>query len=126
MTGDDVLNAVACSMQSLLRVEDLVARYGGDEFSAILGGCELEQATVVAERMRRHVMALRLPGGATVSIGLAVVDVTRADAIMHALEAADHALYQSKGRGRNRVSVAEEEDKEPEMPSVRIEASSRV
>ncbi len=86
----------------------------------------MAQAEAAAERLRRHVMALRLPGGATISIGLAVVDVTRSDAIMHALEAADHALYQSKGRGRNRVSVAAEEAHVPEAPSVRIEASSRV
>lgn len=106
--GDERLCSVARVLANCARRDgDLVARYGGEEFAAILPGMEPHEAIAVAERMRSSIEELGLVGGGsgvvTVSIGLACAQVLDADE--HALiAAADHALYEAKREGRNRVA----------------------
>nr|WP_315195753.1 diguanylate cyclase [uncultured Aquabacterium sp.] len=117
LQGDACLKAVAQALQRhLRRPEDLVARFGGEEFMAVLPDCSLAEAREVAERIREGVERLRLPhGGAagvahvTLSIGVASARPMDADAHRdeaHLIAAADAALYEAKARGRNRVSEA--------------------
>ncbi len=110
--GDHVLARVAQALQDSLRVEDLLARIGGEEFLAILPDADLAQIRVVAERLRAAVEALRvpLPGSdtpltVTLSLGVAMLE-DRDDAAVDALHRVDRALYCAKDDGRNRVRLA--------------------
>ncbi len=99
--GDDKLREVAQALQSVVRREDLVARYGGDEFIVVAPHSSRDDARVLAERLRSAAQS----SGASVSIGLAVYpeDAEQHDAL---IEAADAALYRAKEAGRNCVREA--------------------
>lgn len=110
--GDACLQAVAATLKRRLRrPTDLVGRYGGEEFIAVLTDTPLATAQAVAERIRKGIEGLnRLHSGSsthaivTVSIGVACMRPAAPHASATQLvSAADEALYQAKQRGRNRV-----------------------
>jgi len=110
LRGSFLLKQIAARFVSQVRSFDLIAKYGGDEFTAILPQTETEGALVVAERMRQsveqHDFPLASAGTITVSIGVATFPDHAGDA--HALiMASDRALYQAKRLGRNRTQVWE-------------------
>jgi len=102
--GDVVLREIA----SVLRIDsgDRVFRIGGEEFAVILAGCQLKDATRVAERLCRQVSSLEVLENqqqVTVSAGVAWAgDPTEHEATFRR---ADQALYHAKANGRNRVSL---------------------
>lgn len=106
--GDEVLKIIGQAVTSAVRKNDMVFRYGGDEFAVILQTDAQDMTLVVAERIRESVR--RLADGMTtfrkvsVSIGIAVLDKDCASKKLF-LEAADRALYQSKKQGKNRVTL---------------------
>ena len=105
--GDRVLKGVAGQLQAVLRSGDLPARFGGEEFIAVLPGADAAQATRVAERLRRAIEEASWPGRpVTASLGVATLGPATSDAAS-LVAAADRALYDSKARGRNRVTYAE-------------------
>ena len=109
--GDAVLAEVAQRMRDSVREVDVVARYGGEEFLMVLPSTPYEGAVVVAERVCRSVRALKVPHGGkeygvTVSAGVAIYPSDKVSTRDELLKAADRALYQAKGQGRDRVSVA--------------------
>jgi diguanylate cyclase (GGDEF)-like protein len=106
-TGDEVLARVGRLLRATARNIDLPARFGGEEFAVLLYDSQLPGALAFAERFRAHLreLAVPAPGGRTVqvtaSVGVAVgTDLVDADALV---EAADRALYQAKGEGRDRM-----------------------
>jgi diguanylate cyclase (GGDEF)-like protein len=110
--GDTVLRQVARAMEDVLRTEDLLGRYGGDEFMAVLPGTDKTGAQDAAERLRRaveevdfgtDVAALLEPRSLTISVGVAAFEASVKDAA-ELVRRADDALYRSKEGGRNRVS----------------------
>ena len=108
--GDDCLRLVAQALVSCAtRPLDLVARYGGEEFVAVLGGANIHDALVVAERMRGAVQDLRIdhPGSShsvvTVSVGIASMTPQDGQDSESVVKAADEALYYAKAAGRNCV-----------------------
>jgi diguanylate cyclase (GGDEF)-like protein len=107
--GDQALAAVGETLLRCVRAEDVVCRYGGEEFALILPECSLRQATVRAEEICRRIRENRAqpdqPGVLTVSIGVAAFDETT-DRVDLLLKFADDALYQAKGAGRDRVVAA--------------------
>jgi diguanylate cyclase (GGDEF)-like protein/PAS domain S-box-containing protein len=108
--GDRVLQAIAQTMQSLLRKVDVPCRYGGEEFLGILPGTTLSGAIIVAERLRHSVELLEVDGlNVTISIGVAAFPELDADTRDAFIEAADQALYQAKRAGRNQVVAAHRE-----------------
>jgi len=104
--GDQVLAAFATVATHSVRVEDLVGRYGGEEFCILLPGAALPSALAIAERVRSEV-AMRplgnLPRITTVSIGVAVCSAGDEVSLDAAIARADEALYRAKNEGRNRV-----------------------
>jgi diguanylate cyclase (GGDEF)-like protein len=108
--GDRVLAMFAEAARKSMRGSDLIGRFGGDEFAAMLLETNREKAIEVAERIRATFsqMTQDVDGhqvSATVSIGL-VHCLERTLDIPELLTQADHALYCAKERGRNRVEVA--------------------
>ncbi|MFO0557670.1 MAG: GGDEF domain-containing protein [Polyangiales bacterium] len=107
--GDAVLRAIGGYLKRAMRVEDLVARFGGEEFVIVLRGVEREGVLIAAERVRAGIEALWIEHdgrdlAVTASIGVATLSATRDYASVEALlTAADDALYRAKELGRNRV-----------------------
>ena len=111
IAGDRVLVAVAGVLREYLRPTDLVARFGGDEFAALLPDLQLKQARQTAERIRQQVAGLApssLTTAITVSIGIA--DRTAKDDVATLVQRADAAMYDAKEAGRHRVAVCSQLD----------------
>lgn len=109
--GDRVLQQIATSLTEYVRRNDIVARWGGEEFLVIFSEIKLTAARIVAERLRGRLASTpKVEGGPehiSVSIGLSMLRPgLTADEL---IEQADQALYRAKARGRNRVEVAGEE-----------------
>jgi diguanylate cyclase (GGDEF)-like protein len=108
--GDEILKLFSAVVVTSLRITDLSGRVGGEEFAALLP-CSLEEAVVVAERVREAfensgIVDETGPVATTVSIGVAGGPAGTELEVL--LAAADTALYQAKRSGRNRVEAAEE------------------
>ncbi|MGB1272394.1 MAG: GGDEF domain-containing protein, partial [Endozoicomonas sp.] len=106
--GDQVLKRTAASCRSTLRQEDLLGRYGGEEFVALLPNTEPWQAFQVAERIRSNIekeSGLFKNTAITLSIGLAALS-SRVSSLDQLLEDADTAMYQAKQQGKNRTVVS--------------------
>jgi diguanylate cyclase (GGDEF)-like protein/PAS domain S-box-containing protein len=104
--GDDVLCHIAGLIKTSLRIGDFVARFGGEEFMALLPDTDLEGARVVAEKIRETVEANPAPTVGRVTISIGATPASAADAAMDvAVRRADAALYEAKRSGRNRVVV---------------------
>lgn len=105
-TGDQVLRQLANILLSSVRSNDFVARFGGEEFLALLENCSADDAQVVAENIRASVAAHHFPlvNHVAVSIGLAVVKADD-NSEEEAVRRADKALYQAKADGRDCVRI---------------------
>jgi diguanylate cyclase (GGDEF)-like protein len=106
--GDKVLVRLATLLREGLRDCDVLARWGGEEFLALLPACDSQGAYEVAERLRQAVAAVHIEIGGralnvTMSFGIAEVDGDQD--LLAATTRADRALYRSKHEGRNRVTV---------------------
>jgi diguanylate cyclase (GGDEF)-like protein len=116
--GDQTLRQIAQCMQAAVRRPfDMLSRYGGEEFAAVLYDVDGNQATDIADRIRRAVQELaiehcasRTSSAVTVSIGVAVIEPRPERTARGALQLADQALYEAKLRGRNRVELMNETD----------------
>jgi diguanylate cyclase (GGDEF)-like protein len=108
--GDLVLRELAGCLQSTVRVEDIVCRYGGEEFVILLPEITQERAMEAAERLRQRVATMRLEYRGellrqiSISVGLATYPDLASDAV-DLLRMADRALYQAKRAGRNQVHI---------------------
>jgi two-component system, cell cycle response regulator len=112
--GDVVLREVADRMARIVRLEDMVGRWGGEEFLVVLPNTATQGAAELAERLRQAVAEepCRLPdGGAvqvTISLGCAASLTDDAGPLVRS---ADAAMYEAKESGRNRVVVAVSDDR---------------
>jgi len=116
--GDDGLRRVADTLsRAAQRPFDLCARYGGEEFVLVLYDAPREFADELPERLRREVAELGIAHGGsevadtvTVSLGAARLVPCAERSLEGAIELADEALYESKARGRNTVTVRDAAD----------------
>jgi diguanylate cyclase (GGDEF)-like protein/PAS domain S-box-containing protein len=99
LAGDEVLRACAKAWDSALRGEDMIVRFGGEEFLVLLPDTPPEEATEIVERLRSNT-----PMGQTCSAGLACWDFV--ESIDDLLGRADKALYMAKAGGRNQLAEA--------------------
>ena len=107
--GDSVIAAVADALRNALRDEDVVARWGGEEFLVVLPDCDSENARLVAQKLREAVAQLTLEyeGHAiypTLSFG--VVSGDQHQKVQDLICQADHCLYQAKHKGRDCIVYA--------------------
>ena len=105
--GDVVLREVAASLIQSCRTEDLVGRYGGDEFAILLSDLSDPAVVVeIAERFRGALAALNWSGrSVSASVGIAIYP-DHAGEIPELIRLADRAMYASKAAGKNRVTLA--------------------
>lgn len=106
LIGDQILAGVSAEFLKELRQVDLVGRYGGDEFIALLPETDLPQAMQIAERLRKSVseLAFNTPTTQvkiTISVGVAVLG--KEDTLEILIKNTDLALYRAKEEGRNQV-----------------------
>lgn len=109
IAGDRALSAVSKVLRAQFRPDDLLVRYGGDEFSVLLPGVDTEQAMVIGERVRKAVCGstgdstdslIQIP----IEISMGVADLQPDGTLDSLIRAADAALYRAKHAGRNVVS----------------------
>jgi diguanylate cyclase (GGDEF)-like protein len=109
LVGDDVLRGVATRIAEAIRRYDIVGRYGGEEFLAVLPDCTEDGAKDVAERVRQRICEepiLTSPIKFDISASFGVCQWHDGQESHELLHQADLALYKAKAEGRNRVEVA--------------------
>jgi diguanylate cyclase (GGDEF)-like protein len=110
LAGDEVLREVAALVSRMIRVEDVFARFGGEEFVVLVRGIEHENIARFAERLRAGVERLEIPAEsvvlrATISVGfVSLGQLPEGERTAEGLlRAADERLYRAKTGGRNRT-----------------------
>ena len=104
--GDHALIMVAQNLATELRPQDLLCRFGGEEFVALLLDTGREQALQVAQRLCRRLHRMEIPlgqDGGILTISIGVATRRPEDSLSSLLERADAAMYQAKAQGRNQV-----------------------
>ena len=102
--GDQVLQQVAALLRTWAREQDLVCRYGGEEFCILMPGTHLEQALELMDDLRQRIATTRCANlDITASLGASAIELGAHDP-RQLLDQADKALYLSKRNGRNRVT----------------------
>ena len=108
LAGDKVLKIIAKSLQVNLRDTDFIARFGGEEFVALMPETSLQEAKIVAEKLRKEIEGSpfnfkKEPVQITVSFGIS--EFIGKDTATEVFERADKALYEAKEKGRNQVQL---------------------
>ncbi|MDR3284863.1 MAG: diguanylate cyclase [Treponema sp.] len=112
LSGDEVLTKIAQRCKDCLCVNDVICRYGGEEFLLLLTGCKPAELPAVAERIRAAIGAtpVTVAGGiqipVTVSVGGYSFTITKDTDVDYVVEQVDAAMYQAKANGRNQVFIA--------------------
>lgn len=111
--GDLVLKTIAKVIRSQLREYDIAGRYGGEEFSILLPFTKLEEAQMVAERLRKTIEQKVIDISKvnkesdvkeiSVTISMGIYEIKSSDNDEDLLRKADKALYEAKNTGRNKV-----------------------
>ena len=124
--GDEVLREVAARLSAVVRPEDTVARFGGDEFTILcesVGG--VLEAVAIADRLQRPLRKPLRAGGAelrlSASIGVALVEAGDTGDGQHLIENADAAMYRAKERGGARTELFDSAMRENAVRAMRIE-----
>lgn len=108
--GDEVLKATATILRQSIRLGDVLARWGGEEFIVFLPETDRDEAMMLAERLRVAIASMRVPyeaGASAVTASFGIAQRTSVHLTLDALIAsADDCLYQSKQQGRNRVTAS--------------------
>lgn len=113
MIGDEILHGIAQVCMKHLRTDDIFGRFGGEEFVILLPETKLQDARVIAERLRLLIAQTPIqtevgPINMTISIGVSIVGKSNTGTIKQLLSRADRAMYLAKQAGRNRVIIWEE------------------
>jgi len=107
-SGDRVLQDVGAILQDAIRNTDLLYRYGGDEFVAVLPQTDMQGAIDVAERVNMGINELKLPKSdenLSLSVSVGITMILAGDDFSKSFKRADKALYKAKSSGKNRIIV---------------------
>jgi len=110
-TGDQVIRFVAACLSRFSKDYHVVARYGGEEFGIVLPNTSIEEARIIAEKVRTMVESKRLLRKSTnedlgnITVSLGVSQYRNSESVECLIERCDTNLYKSKQTGRNRITV---------------------
>ncbi|EAR62513.1 diguanylate cyclase [Neptuniibacter caesariensis] len=115
LAGDGCLRTVAQTIKhSIQRAQDMVCRYGGEEFVVILPETDLDGAQMIAERIRKAIAKLKInhefsstDNTITISAGVACLSPSQEGSPHELILLADQGLYQAKAQGRNQVAIVQ-------------------
>ena len=105
--GDDILRRLGTLLAHHVRVDDVVYRYGGEEFCVLLPNAGPDETRRVAERLVHAARTVNLPNGANITVSVGVAR-TEGSEVSEAVEQADQALYRAKRQGRDQAVFADE------------------
>jgi diguanylate cyclase (GGDEF)-like protein len=109
--GDSVLKSLSRLLQQRLRKSDVIGRYGGEEFVALLLDCEIRKAQVIFEEIRNHFSEIKFYPNKTNSLSVTfscgIAAFPEFPSAQELSDAADQALYAAKNGGRNQIFIAE-------------------
>ncbi len=115
IVGDSVIRELALRLAESTRLSDCVGRYGGEEFMFVLYDCDIHQALLVAERVHAGIgnkkLTIQTEGedrislSLTISLGLTSTEKSATYKAVNLIREADSALYVSKNKGRNRITI---------------------
>lgn len=105
--GDVAIQGVSDLLKQTIRQGDIASRWGGEEFVCFLPGADLEQTLQIAERIRSSVEQASILEHWPLTVSVGVSMARQKDQLDETLKKADEALYQSKGNGRNQITVKE-------------------
>jgi len=105
--GDEVLRAMSTALRAELRQVDVLGRWGGEEFMALLPDTPFEGALVAAERLRRAVSLRTFPYAGSLTVSIGVASSLSGDTTERVMARADAGMYAAKRAGRNRVAFTE-------------------
>lgn len=103
LIGDEILLSFANILRQTLRDDDLLFRYGGEEFVVLLQELTEDQAASVLERVRRNIEKYPFPQAGRVTVSIGHTTLTPGATPNSVIEEADRALYHAKNHGRNQV-----------------------
>ncbi len=106
--GDEVLLLLAQLLKAMFRDDDMVFRFGGEEFVVILRCPNRETCAAILERLRASIEQRQFPQVGTVTVSMGVTQMQREVYAITLLDYADQALYSSKQNGRNRITFFED------------------
>lgn len=105
--GDEVLILFANIMETTFRHDDMLFRYGGEEFAVVLKNIDLETATVVLNRFRNNIAEYHFSQVGKITVSIGVTEITNDINREQVIHRSDKALYFSKENGRNQVNSFE-------------------
>ena len=103
--GDDILKRLGTVFAHHVRSDDVVYRYGGEEFCVLLPDTDVDEAQCVADRLVEAARGINLPNGANITVSVGIAGAV-GDELTSAIEHADRALYLAKQQGRDRAVLA--------------------
>ena len=106
-TGDQVLVDLTRRISAQIRDTDILARWGGDEFIVMMPLCDVDGATVAAEKIREAVASEPFTDAGTVTVSIGVAQASEDRRLEQWVARADSALYEAKSAGRNRVETVQ-------------------
>ena len=103
LLGDEILIEFAHTLENNIRANDIVGRWGGEEFIIILDRTTMEQSIIIAEKLRTFISEkiFKRIGHLTASFGIA--DYRNKDTISSLIQRADYSLYKAKEEGKNKI-----------------------
>lgn len=101
--GDEVLKLFASTLKNNLRENDILTRWGGEEFMILTVETNIDQAAQLAEKLRNIIMKIDVPSVKQITCSFGVAQLKKGETLEQLCEKADQAVYEAKNSGRNKV-----------------------
>lgn len=105
LIGDQVLIEMVTRMRKYLRENDIISRWGGDEFVVLMPAADLQTALHIIEEIRSSITGDIFPGGVTTSCSFGIAEMEKDSTFHSLLFAADQLMYDGKTKGKNRIET---------------------
>ncbi|WP_456400452.1 GGDEF domain-containing protein [Persephonella sp.] len=103
--GDKVLKIIANAIRKNIRKNDLFVRWGGEEFIIFFPKTDVDQARIVAEKIRKLIGDIKFDEGFNVTVSIGLTELKKGEYLVEVIKRADKALYRAKKNNKNRVEV---------------------